>query len=310
MLVVTGVRAEPSTTSVEQGYDLGEIQSPRGVAMAGALNALGVSTAALYQNPANLPFAHVYHLELIGAISPEASRQSYGGAVVDSVLNRQGIAGGLGGTWSMLDPDGIRRSWTDVRVAMAFTLGERIAFGATGRYLRIEQAVASGPLGQSLASDGTKDKPLFNGITFDAGMTVSITEGLRIGLVGHNLTNPGTGLAPTTLATGLGYTSRVFSIEGGGLFDFTTWNNKAKARVMVGAEAFLADRIALRAGYRYDDGLRIHAVSGGVGYMDRRWGIELGARRDVSGLHPATLLTVSLRYFHDALGGETDAAAF
>ncbi len=45
----------------EQGYDLGEIQSPRALAFGGAEVALGTSTTALFQNPANLPLARVYH---------------------------------------------------------------------------------------------------------------------------------------------------------------------------------------------------------------------------------------------------------
>ena len=36
--------ASPATTTPEQGYDLGEVQSPRALAMGGALNALGTST--------------------------------------------------------------------------------------------------------------------------------------------------------------------------------------------------------------------------------------------------------------------------
>ena len=39
--------ADPSTTTPEQGYDLGEIQSPRAVAMGGAQTATGGSTTAV-----------------------------------------------------------------------------------------------------------------------------------------------------------------------------------------------------------------------------------------------------------------------
>lgn len=35
-------------------------------------------------------------------------------------------------------------------------------------------------------------------------------------------------------------------------------------------------------GYRFDEGTRVHTVSGGVGYVDRAWSVELGIRRDVS----------------------------
>ena len=89
----------PSSTSPEQGYDLGEIQSPRALAFGGAQVALGTSTTALFLNPANLPLARVYHFEALAAVSPEAQRQSYGGAVVDS--STSSLAGGLTGTWNL-----------------------------------------------------------------------------------------------------------------------------------------------------------------------------------------------------------------
>ena len=71
--------------------------------MGGALNALGVSTPALSLNPANMAMARVYHIEALAAFSPEAKRQTYGAAVVDSVLNSNGLAGGVLGSWSEMD---------------------------------------------------------------------------------------------------------------------------------------------------------------------------------------------------------------
>ena len=75
--------AGPMSTSPEQAYDMGQIPSARAVGMGDALNAQGGSTTALYLNPANMTLARVYHLEAVGAFSPEAQRQTYGLAVVD-----------------------------------------------------------------------------------------------------------------------------------------------------------------------------------------------------------------------------------
>ncbi len=296
----TSAEAAPSTTSVEQGYELGEIQHPRSVGMAGAQTALGSSTTAIFVNPANLPLQRVYHFEALAAFSPESRRQSYGGAVADSSTSR--LAGGFGGTWSQMDPDGIKRQWTDLRLTLAYPLSDRISFGLTGRYLRGSQNVARGPLGASLASDGTSDGPLVNTFTFDAGVTVIPVEGLRLGVVGKNLTVPGNGMAPTVLAAGIGYQTPIFAIEADGLADFTTWNG-TRARAMIGGEVFLADHVPIRVGYRYDDGMRTHAVSAGLGYVDKRWSVELGARRDVAADYPATLFVLGLRLFYDGFTG-------
>jgi hypothetical protein len=294
------------STSPEQAYDLGEIPSARGVGMGGALNALGVSTPALYLNPANMALARVYHLEALAAASPEAQRQTYGLAIVDSVLNSSRLSGGVGGTWSVLDPSGLHRQWTDVRAAAAMPLGDYFALGVTGRWLQVDQSVAAGPFGSSLASDGTPNGGVFSAVTFDVGATASLGDGLRIGVVGHNLTNPGTALAPTTGALGIGYATQTWAVEADGLLDFTTYRT-VQGRMMAGGELFLADHYALRAGWRYDYGTGLHTPSLGFGYVDPRWSVEAAVRHDLVGDHAATMAVLSLRYFYDAAGTTTPA---
>jgi len=270
------------------------------VGMGDALNAIGVGTPALYMNPANMAMARVYHLEAFGAYSPEAQRDTFGLSIVDSVINAQHIAGGLGGSWNEMDPDGLHRIWTDVRGAIALPLGDYVALGVAGRYLHVDQHTGVGPLGPSTASDGTSSGSVFNQLTFDVGATLALGD-FRVGAVGHNLTNPSTSLAPTTAALGLGYASGVFALEADGLLDFTTWGYTT-GRVMGGGELFLGGRYALRLGWRYDTGTALNSPSLGVGYMDPRWSVELSGRRDITSNHAATLGVLSLKYFYDAAG--------
>lgn len=296
--------ADPSSTSIEQGYELGEIQHPRALGMMGAHQAFGGSTTAVYANPANLPLYRVYHLEGIAALSPEARRQSYGGAVVDSSTSR--LAGGFGGTWSQMDPDGIKRQWTDLRLALAYPLTDRVHLGVTGRYFRANQGTTRGPLGASLVSDGKPDDPLVNQFTFDAGAAVSITDGIRVAVSGRNLTAPGIGLLPTAVAGGVGYSNGTFTAEVDTLVDFTTYS-ETRTRTMLGGEYLIADHVPVRAGYRFDAGNKTHSVGLGLGYVDRRFGIDFGGRRDVVADNPSTILSLGLRLFIDsgATGGET-----
>jgi hypothetical protein len=306
-LASRSAEADQAKTTVDQGYELGEVQHPRGVAMGGAQTALGMSTAAIWLNPANLPLARVYHLEAIAAGGLEARRQQYGGAIADSSTSR--IAGGFGGTWSMQDPDGIHRSWTDLRLTIAYPLADRISFGVTARYLRLGQSVNAGPLGNSLASSGTPGDPIYNGFTWDAGVTIIPVNGLYIAAVGRNLTPDGGAIAPTSVIGGVGYNGGgAWSVEADSNVDFSTYAGP-RARYMAGGEYFVAERIPLRLGYRYDDGTRSHAVSFGVGYVDRKWSVELGVRRDVVADHPATLGVIGFRLFYDQSGSDTDGLA-
>jgi hypothetical protein len=292
--------ADPSSTSIEQGYELGEVQHPRAVGMGGAQQAFGGSTTAIFVNPANLPLYRVYHLEGLAAFGPEAGRQSYGGAIADSSTSR--LAGGFGGTWSQMDPDGIKRQFTDLRLSIAYPLGDRLSLGATGRYLRATQRVGAGPFGASLASGGSPDEPVFNAFTFDAGAAVQISENIRAAVSGRNLTATGSGLAPLILAGGIGWSNQTVTIEADSLVDFTTFG-AARARAMLGGEVLVADRFPLRAGYRYDAGMKVHAASLGAGYVDKKWSVEVGARRDIVGDNPATLISVGVRFFIDSGSG-------
>ena len=294
------MQAAPSSTSIEQGYDMGEVEHPRTVAMGGANQVWGGSTSAVFANPANLPLYRVYHLEGLAAFIPEARRQSYGGAVVDSSTNK--LAGGFGGTWSQMDSDGIKRQWTDLRLSLAYPLGDRFHLGVTGRYLRATQAVGRGPFGPSLVSDGKPDDPLTSQFTFDAGAAIAITEGLRFAVSGRNLTAPGIGLMPTALAGGLGWSNQTVSVEADSLVDFTTYTTP-KGRAMVGGEVLVADHIPLRGGYRFDQGTKTHALSLGAGYVDKRFSIDVAGRRDIVGDNPSTVISIGLRFFIDAIGG-------
>lgn len=304
--------ADPSSTSPEQGWDLGDVMTPRGIAMSGAQAAFGTSTNGIYYNPANLPFSRVYHFEGMAAFSPEARRQSYGGAIVDSSTSR--LAGGLGGQWIQVDPDGIKRRAIDLRLALAFPFSDKVAIGAVGRYLRGEQGTAQGPFGRSLVSDGNPDGAVINGFSFDTGITVAPIQELRIAVVGRNLTNPGTSMQPTNILFGAGYGNQSFTLEANGQVDFTTYGS-AKMRAMGGAEYFLFDRVPLRLGYRFDAGLMTHSISGGVGYVDSRFSVEFGLRREIVADNPMTVMGLAARFFFDGgatgiAGGGGDGSAF
>jgi hypothetical protein len=310
-----GRATSPSAVTPEVGYDEGTIQGPRAIGMGGALNALGTSTEALYLNPANLPLARNYHFELLGSYMPEAERYSVGGAVVDSSSSR--LAGGFAGSGSCQDcfaMDGLHRNFTDIRLGVAYPFGNVISIGGIVRYVHVDQGIAIGPFSggggvPSLASDGTANGAVLSTFTLDAGITVSPIPQLRFGVVGHNLTDPGTGLAPTTLAGGVGYAGGVFALEADMLGDFTTYGH-AVGRFMIGGEVFLGQHFPLRIGYRYDGGASTDGIYGGVGYISKQWGIELGGGGDVYSPHANSLIFgLGLRYFYDSSGLGNNQAA-
>lgn len=305
--VVSSARAEPSSLPPEVGYDYGEVLTPRSASMGGAVRALGNPTEGLWQNPANMAATRVYHLGAQAKIGAEAGSQLYGLSAVDSIMSSSRLAGGVGGTLGFQDPEGIERRTTDLRFALAFPFGDKFFVGLGGRYFRLSQD-GVGPLGDSAVSSGLGGENIVRSFGLDAGITLKPTELLAISLVGTNLTHPMNGFQPTTFGGGLGVGGRSFSVEADAIADFDSWG-KTTARVMGGAEALLSDHYPLRFGYRWDQGLSSHALSGGLGYNDTAFAAELGVQRSITG-PAATSIFFGFRYHLESSGltpGPTDS---
>ncbi len=299
MLLPARARAEASDLPPEVGFNYGEIETPRTAATGGAQRALSNSVSALFINPANMASSRVYHLAAFAQIWPEAKRQSYGAGAVDSIVSSQRVAGGLGATWNLQDPDGVDRQWTDLRFALAYPFSDQFFIGGGGRFMWLSEN-GDAPLESSPASEGLDDEDIIKGFGFDIGATVKPTQGFAISVVGNNLSNPGHGFQPMSVGGGVGLGLGDFSLEGDLVADFVTWD-ETTVRGMLGGEGLFADHFAARLGYRYDQGADSHAVSGGVGYIDRAFDVDIAVRRVVSG-DVATAIVFGFSYHLEATG--------
>ncbi|MCC6525121.1 MAG: hypothetical protein IT373_20880 [Polyangiaceae bacterium] len=298
------VWADPSELPPSFNYNYGEAENARVIAMGSALSAFGNGTAAPFVNPANLTLTRVYHFEAIAQFTPEGRRQVYGGSVVDSTRR---FAGGVGVMGGFIDPDGVNRSYLDVRLALAFQVADELSVGLGGRFLNMEQQ-GLGPLGDSLASGGRKDaedppvgrKPILSVPTLDAGVSLRPTEGLNIGLVGKNLTYSNNAFLPTIVGGGIGYGDEDLTLEADALADLNSYL-KPTARVGAGGEYLIADAVPVRIGYRFDQGAASHALTAGVGYVHTAFSAELGLRRTLVG-PSATSIVLNIAYHLESSG--------
>jgi hypothetical protein len=295
----TVVHAEPSELPPEVGYNYDEIETGRSAGKNGANRALGSSVSALFDNPANMASARVYHAAALLQIWPEAARQSYGMAAVDSVSSSTRVAGGLGATWTRQDPDGVDRTATDLRFALAYPFSEKLFAGAGGRFMWLSQNGA-GPLGPSFASAGLDGERILKGFAFDLGLTIKPGGGLSLALVGNNLNGADNGFQPLTLGGGIGYVKDSFGIEADLVSDLVTWDENT-VRGMLGAELLLGDHVMTRAGYRYDQGAESHSASLGLGYIDKAFSADVGVRRVLVG-DAVTAVVLSFTYHVESTG--------
>jgi opacity protein-like surface antigen len=286
------LRAEPTKLPPEVGYNYNEVETGRSAGKNGGDRALSNSVSALFQNPAGMATARVYHASALVQLWPEASRQSYGVGAVDSIGSSSKIAGGLGATWSRQDPGGINRTSSDLRFALAYPLSDKLFVGAGGRFMWLSQD-GRGPLGTSYASSGLQGEKIFKSFAFDLGLTLRPGGGLSLALVGNNLNGTDTGYQPLTLGGGIGFAKDKFGIEADVVADLVTWD-KTRLRVMGGPELMLGEHVVLRGGYRFDDGAKSHSASLGLGYIDKSFSADAGVRRVFVGdIVTAVVLTLT-----------------
>jgi hypothetical protein len=303
MLVGGPLGAEPSELAPELGYNYSELELPRTAAMGGALRAFSNSLEALQNNPANLASTRVYHIGGGAQFWTNANRQTYGVSIVDSVVSRSRLAGGVSANWLFQDPDGVDRRNLDARFGLAFPVSDKLFVGASARYLDLSQEGyprGRAVLPPSVASAGLDGESIVKDVTFDAGISVRPAAGLALSLVGQNLTNPGHGFLPLLFGGGVGYGADLFTIEVDLVGDFTTYD-ETSLRGMGGFEFLAAGQYPIRLGYRYDDGQGSHALSGGLGYAAREFAFDVSVRR-VLGDEGLTAFFIGLKYHVESLG--------
>lgn len=301
--VTSGAQADASKLPPEVGYDYGQTATPRIGGMGGAQRAFSSSTDALFMNPANIATTRVYDVGALGQIWPEARRQTYNLAIVDSIVSASRLAGGISGSYTSQDPSGVDRSAFDVRLALAYPISEYFYVGASARYLSLKQdGYPSGlfALQPSQAAGGLSGKAIVQQVTFDAGLTAKPAKEVAVSLVGYNLTDPGVGFLPFMLGGGVAYGTADFTLEADAVADFTTYDSTTW-RAMGGGELLVGNHVPLRAGYRWDQGRESHALSFGLGYVDQAYALELSVMRVVSG-DAATAVLVGFRYHVDSAG--------
>lgn len=295
--------ADASKLPPEVGYDHGQTLTPRVGGMGGAQRAFSNSTDALFVNPANMAMTRIYHVGAIAALWPEARRQSYGLAIVDSIVSASRVAGGLSASYLSQDPAGVDRSGFDVRFALAYPFSEQFFLGASAHYLSLKQSgYPSGlfALQPSEAAAGRRGKTIVQEMTFDAGLTAKPVDEVAISLVGYNLTNPGVGFLPLVLGGAAAYGTTELTIEADALADLTTYDSTTW-RVMGGGELLVGNHVPLRAGYSWDQGRGNHALAAGLGYLDEVYAFDVSVQRVVSG-DASTAVFIGFKYHVESAG--------
>ena len=177
----------------------------------------------------------------------------------------------------------------DGRLSLGMALGEAVSIGLSGRYLSYTR---TGQLPAGVTSDRVA-----RGFTLDAALRVSPASGFHLAVLGLNLVDLETGLAPVQVGGSASYTmGGVFTIGADTLVNLSRGVDGAPLLVGGGVEWLTGGRVPLRAGYVWDELRDTHVFTAGLGYVDQKVGIDLALRQDVAGQND-TLMMASFRYF-------------
>lgn len=265
-----------------------DLDTPRGVAMGAGARASAQAANALAYNPANLSLGGIYHINVFTGYTPGPERWTVGGSIVDSMTN-QNIA--MGVSFRGVIGNGEEGySGFDGRLALAIPFSPQISFGVGGRYVALEQD------GQSTTSTLVDGDTRAKGFTMDAALRFTASEGLNIAALAQNFIDRDSELVPFMLGGSVSYSLDIFTIAGDILFDMTTFEDPELV-AGVGGELLLGANVPVRAGYKFDAGRQDHFVTGGIGYMDQVFGVDVGLSQQVSG-GSETYVMGSISYFH------------
>lgn len=252
-----------------------KLSDPRAVGMAQAVRAAGGGVSGIYLNPATIAMAPLYHIDLSYRFTGPEQLHTGGIAIVDSVTSL--VAAGVSFDYSGIEQPRTTLSSYDGRLALAGGFGDVLFVGLTGRYLRLEHNIASdkwGPGGvAALPASGSRQA---EGLTFDAGLALALGDVISVGVAGYNLTNTKSVYAPLQVGGGIGasFASMVL-IEADAVVDFTS-HDSVGLQLNAGGELFVMGKVALRAGYGFDAYYKRNSLSGGLGYVDARFAVDVG----------------------------------
>lgn len=268
---------------------LDDVLGPREIAVGEALRGAATGQSAVALNPAGLPLNRELVVE--GGYGYRASDKAslIGVSACDSTNPVPGcFFYDYARSNPELDGTSMSRSTHVAGVALSRLLVPRILFGTTTKYYHFDSNVM--------------DETKASGWTFDVGATVRFTDMINLGVSAQNLwATHESSQFPRAIGGGvvahpipllaLSFDSRWKLVDG----DHT-------ARFGGGGELFLRSSSGqigypLRVGAVHDNhGRGATYLTGGVGLNGLKWGIDVGARRQLAGGNE-TLVLASMRFF-------------
>jgi hypothetical protein len=246
--------------------------------MGGSLRGLAAGGGAIMLNPSGMSLARSYVVE--GSYQFLSREQGHLGhvSVVDST-SAFNLGGGLYYTYGSASPDVAPSSHRhEAGAALSFPFGDKVAVGATLRYVRAERD--AGP-------DPVVDPELkTSGFTFDVGLSIRPVPMFTLGLVGYGLRDLDDAQVPRAFGGGIALVpiaELVVAVDG--VYDARTSESAPGKSLSVfgGAEYTLESRFAFRLGGGRGGPRERTFATAGVSLLSGAGALDLAFRTDLSG---------------------------
>ena len=261
--------------------------------------ASAAASHAQADNPANLPFSRQYQIESFLLYDQTFGRFGIGGSVTDAVTSR--LAAGFSARTLLGSNDAGKNKGWEGRVGLGFPIIEQLSIGLAARYanftLADPRALPERPPAENEAPD---QKYKLKGFTMDAALTLRPVPGLSISGLAYNIIDKKSPLAPLMVGGSIAFGSAGLTLGADVLIDLNrhAYFDGGKLLAGGGIEYLAGGALPLRFGYRFDQGREQHAISGGLGYVEERFGALFSLRQTVSGRHETTLFFAAQFFVH------------
>jgi hypothetical protein len=266
---------------------LDDLLGPREMAVGEAMRGGATGASAIGLNPAGLPLNRELVFEGGYGYRASDSASLIGVSACDSTNALPGcFFYDYAGSNPELGGMSMSRTTHVLGTALSKQIVPRISLGVTTKYYRF--------------SSNVMDEKTASGFVWDFGGTARVTEMINLGLSVQNLfATEKSSQFPR--AIGGGFVAHPIPILALSFDSRWRLDGAHTARYGGGAELFLSGEggqtgYPIRIGALHDNGLGSTYVTAGLGLAGLKWGIDIGARREVKG-GDETLILASMRFF-------------
>jgi hypothetical protein len=273
-----------------RAWALDDFSTTRTTGMGEASRAYAVGNVGPILNPSGMSLVKNFQvLEGSYGYSHRLRAHTLHASMVDNTSNF-GIAGGLYYNYRISDPPGFGEGrGHEAGLALSIPLVNRATLGGTVKYFNLSGSEAPG--------DRT------GGVTFDAGLTVTVLPKLSVAVVGTNLRDLHNSNAPQGIGYGLAVIpipDLVLVADGWTVFTPSNYTGRKGTSVMVGGDLTLGGKVDIRLGGGYDAATLNGYGTAGVSLVSDVGAIDAGIRQDIvvhAGSQRDTVVAFSLRLF-------------